>query len=113
MKNKDFQRFITQLPKNESTLHLLDYASLFRLKLIHGFVGDIKNKKVLDVGCGNGSVSYLLGYLGAEVYDLDISKQALVGTKNLCNTKQAENSFEPELLQGDATQLPSDRKALT
>ncbi|MFA5364050.1 MAG: class I SAM-dependent methyltransferase [Candidatus Bathyarchaeia archaeon] len=106
MKSKDFQSFIEQLPTHESSLHLLDYASLFRLKLIHGFVGDIKNKTVLDLGCGNGSVSYLLWYLGAKVYGLDISKQALVGTRNLGNPKQAGNGFESELLQGDATRLP-------
>ncbi|MCW4033993.1 MAG: methyltransferase domain-containing protein [Candidatus Bathyarchaeota archaeon] len=100
MKGKDFQSFIQQLPKNESSLHLLDYASLFRLKLIHNLVGDVKDKTILDLGCGNGSISYLLWYLGANVYSVDISKQALFDTKNL------GTGFDSNICQGDATMLP-------
>ena len=106
MKDKDFQSFIQQLPKNESSLHLLDYASLFRLKLIHNLVGDVQGKTILDLGCGNGSISYLLWYLGADVCSVDISKQALFGTKSLGKTGYSGSRFTSMLCQGDATNLP-------
>ena len=107
MKHNDFMSFVEQQQSSkEAFLHLLDYASLFRLKLIQQFVGDVTQKEILDLGCGNGSVSFLMWYLGAKVCSVDISKQALESTRRLRCLSEPSAQFEPNLCQGDATRLP-------
>ncbi|MDB9891239.1 class I SAM-dependent methyltransferase [Alphaproteobacteria bacterium] len=44
--------------------------------LIHGY-STSKDKKVLDVGCGNGYVLSRYGFEGAEVYGVDITWRAI------------------------------------
>jgi SAM-dependent methyltransferase len=39
-----------------------------------GFFGDIKGKRIADLGCGGGSLSLYLAELGAEVYSIDLSQ---------------------------------------
>lgn len=105
--HKDFVNFIQQgSSSKEYGLHLLDYASLYRLKLIQEFVGDVNGKSVLDLGCGNGALSLLLWYLGAKVHSVDISEQALVSTRNLRSFNERTSHFDPYLSRGDATKLP-------
>lgn len=107
MKHNSFRSFIEQQHSTrEYSLHLLDYASLFRLELVQDFVGDVNGKTILDLGCGNGSISFLLWYLGAKVHSIDISKQALETTQNLRQLSEASSHFDPNLCQGDATKLP-------
>jgi len=88
----------------EKYLYLLDYASLFRLKLIKEFLGAIDGKMVSDIGCGNGSVSFLFQSLGAKVYSVDVSMRALQQTRSLRSLN--EHKFDPSLCQGDAMKLP-------
>jgi 2-polyprenyl-3-methyl-5-hydroxy-6-metoxy-1,4-benzoquinol methylase len=45
----------------------------FRLRLI----GDLRGRRVLDVGCGNGQNAALLARLGAEVTGIDVSAGAI------------------------------------
>jgi 2-polyprenyl-3-methyl-5-hydroxy-6-metoxy-1,4-benzoquinol methylase len=107
MKHNDFMSFIEQQQSSkEAFLHLLDYASMFRLKLIQEFVGDVNEKEILDIGCGNGSVSFLMWYLGAKVCSVDVSKQALQSTRSLRCLSEHSAQFQPNLCQGDATRLP-------
>lgn len=42
---------------------------------IHKALGDIKNKKILDLGCGSGSFSYALVERGAHVIGVDLSEK--------------------------------------
>ena len=40
-------------------------------------VSEIRNKKVLDIGCGDGVLSYFLAKKGGVVTDVDISEKAI------------------------------------
>ena len=61
-------------------------------------LGDVKGKKILDVGCGPGVYASLLTEKGAVIHGMDISKE-LIGIAK----KEAPTA---ELLVGDATRLP-------
>jgi len=56
-----------------------------RYELILDLLGkEIKNKKVLDVGCGDGVLSYLLAKKGANVIGIDSSVEAIKFAKERC-----------------------------
>ena len=45
----------------------------FRFRIL----GDMRGKRVLDVGCGEGSNSLMLAKLGAQVTGIDISPRSI------------------------------------
>jgi ubiquinone biosynthesis O-methyltransferase len=45
---------------------------------------EIKNKKILDVGCGDGVLSYFLAKKGGDVTGIDISEKAIGFAKEKC-----------------------------
>lgn len=47
------------------------------LEYCYKVAGNLKGKRVLDVGCGNGSTSVLLAELGAHVTGIDISPRSI------------------------------------
>jgi len=63
-------------PINQATLER--YASprwphLFSKEMMFALAGDLKGKRVLEVGCGDGVTSVELAYCGAQVSGIDIS----------------------------------------
>ena len=90
----------------EKQLYFLDYASVYRMKIVREFLGTIDGKTAVDVGCGNGSISYLLWSLGANVHSVDVSAKALRTTRSLRSIRKFDAQFETNLFQGDATRLP-------
>jgi ubiquinone/menaquinone biosynthesis C-methylase UbiE len=104
---------------------IIDYVSLFRMKLVKELIGYINGKMAIDIGCGNGSISLLLWLLGAEVSSIDTSIEALQVTRNIRSLSKdsvpVENlqmitrnrdlgeriqKFRTNLCQSDAMQLP-------
>jgi 2-polyprenyl-3-methyl-5-hydroxy-6-metoxy-1,4-benzoquinol methylase len=67
-----------------------------RHQLIHGFLKDIKNKSILDIGCGNGLIS--IPYLnGNKVTFLDVSGKMLeIAQSNIPNENIKNASFRNE-----------------
>lgn len=63
---------------------------------IDRFVGKLKGKKVLDVGCGTGGVLQMLEGLGAEAEGVDVSQAAL----EYCRHKNLKVTL------GDGAKLP-------
>lgn len=51
-------------------------------KLINKIHGSIKNKKLLDVGCGVGDFSIMFTKMGADVTGIDITKEVIEKAKN-------------------------------
>lgn len=64
--------YIKSIKREKSSyLKYLIYESLF--SNILDLVGDIKNKVILDAGCGEGRLSRLLTEQGGDVYGCDVS----------------------------------------
>ena len=62
--------------------------------------------RLIDIGCGNGSISLFLWQLGAKVHSIDTSKEALQVNRSLRNLNEESRHFDPNLCQGDAMRLP-------
>ena len=54
-----------------------EYLDSFERDVIFTFLGRLKDKKVLDVGCGAGRLTKFLKNEGADVYATDISEEML------------------------------------
>lgn len=75
------------------------YLDSFEKDKLLPMLGDLKGKKVLDVGAGTGRLAMRLVRSGAEVLALDVSKEML-GVLNM----KSQNKIETML--GDAERLP-------
>src|SRR5437763_7875096 len=47
--------------------------SVFPLEYAYALLGDVRGKRVLDLGCGSGENSFLLSRRGADVISVDLS----------------------------------------
>lgn len=70
---------------------------------IHGFVysvkclGDIGNKNILDLGCGNGWLSVILAKRGASVDAIDISSEAIDSARIMAKMNHVEENIRFEV----------------
>lgn len=64
---------------------------------------DVRGKKVLDYGCGDGHFTHLLAGLGAQAYGIDISPQLIA--KARASAPPQPSGF-PNFLVGDAHKTP-------
>ena len=82
---------------------LLHKLNPLRLKYITSRV-EIKNKKILDIGCGGGILSEELSKMGAKVTGIDSSKKSI----NIAKKHAKEQDLEIEYINGsilDASSL--------
>ena len=98
--------FLSEATSTSWSYPLFDYASLYRMKLMREFLGNVERKTVIDIGCGNGSISLLVWLLGAEVHSIDISFRALQVARSLRDLNRYTSKFDPNLCHSDAMQLP-------
>ncbi|MFX1532227.1 MAG: class I SAM-dependent methyltransferase [Promethearchaeota archaeon] len=56
-------------------------------------IGKVKNKKVLDIGCGIGLLSFYLARRGANVIGIDLSKNIINFCKNEAKKKELNIDF--------------------
>lgn len=47
--------------------------------------GNITNKKILDIGCGNGELLFLLQQKGADIYGIDYDKKSVIEAQKRTN----------------------------
>ena len=81
--------------------HLARYNSPVykqRVRFVDAYMGDVRGKRVLDLGCGVGFFGNMAAERGAWVTGLDFSASAL--------QLAAEHHPGLELIRGDATRLP-------
>jgi len=53
---------------------------------------NLKNKKILDLGCGIGDITVYFALQGAEVYGIDVSNKMINDAKNLAQKYNVEDS---------------------
>ncbi|MBI4178666.1 class I SAM-dependent methyltransferase [bacterium] len=86
-----------------------NFLRIFDRAIRHSYsiLGDIRGKKILEIGCGTGRQAVWFARRGAEVTAVDISEEAL---KSLRNQAAAENLPGIQILQMDAEhlQFPND-----
>ena len=66
-------------------------------------MGDLKNKKILEIGCGMGINSILLSKRGAKVFAIDLSFKRLLVVRDFLNSTDNRNI---QLLHGNGESLP-------
>lgn len=70
-------------------------------------MGDLKGKKVLEIGCGLGVNAMIMRELGAEVYVTDISSSRLKEFKNISfNSGGGDAKGEIKIFQASAEEMP-------
>ena len=65
-------------------LNVKTFNEVLEKPIILSFLGNIKNKKILDAGCGSGIRSKILARKGAKVIGVDISKNMLDIAREYC-----------------------------
>ncbi len=91
--------------KNRDGELQLDEMSKTVLSDLSGICGELEGKKVLEAGCGRGIISAGLAELGADVYLMDVSKEALsIARKNF-----EDRSLSAYFIHGDILDLPFGR----
>ena len=75
-----------------------------RFRWVLRSLGDVKGKKVLDVGCGDGALTYRIIKKGANVIGIDNSKEGI----ELAQEIFAQKKVSAQLILSSAYQIPSD-----
>lgn len=75
-------------------------------KLIKSFIGNVKNKDILDLGCGTGRYTLPLAKKGANVVGVDFSKAMLKKAK----IKAKQTGVKVELINEDITKYSPKKK---
>jgi len=75
-----------------------EYTSIFDI-----FLGDLKDKIVLDLGCASGISAILLGLRGAKVIGIDISPELIEQANNLA--RETSGDLDVKFEVGDAENL--------
>lgn len=85
------QRFFNAIAlANKDISDNLSQWDLYALKLL----GDIKNKNVMEIGCGTGILTLELCKSGAKVMAIDLAEQAISIAKNRIKVAGFENSVK-------------------
>ncbi len=74
----------------------LDTSSFFQKAYLKfkDILEDFKDKKILDVGCGSGNLSFYLAHRGASVIGIDLSKNLIDYCKNIAKNQSINIEFK-------------------
>lgn len=87
--NKNGWNELVRSGKNYSNTSLPEYGPFMRNEEYFNIFKDVKNKKVLELGCAKGeSLKYLQTKGASEVWGIDISEEQIKYAKIMC---QLEN----------------------
>jgi ubiquinone/menaquinone biosynthesis C-methylase UbiE len=93
--NQESWNVISRSYQNENRISLDDvhYGPVAPGERALKLLGDVKEKKVLEIGCGGGQNSIVLTKWGAEVTGLDISEVQLEHANNLAKEEDVNVKF--------------------
>jgi SAM-dependent methyltransferase len=69
-------------------------------------LGDVRGKRILNIGCGDGTRSILLALKGAHVVGIDLSKQAIGAARARAYSHAVSKSTEFHLLSAGIVHRP-------
>jgi ubiquinone/menaquinone biosynthesis C-methylase UbiE len=72
------------------------------------FLGNIKNKKVIDIGCASGTSAMLLAMRGADAVGIDISPKLIEQANNI----KKDMGIDVEFKVGDAEKLDFENESI-
>lgn len=87
--NKDaeeFKKIFNEHGENYAKMKERDINRKYLSKIILSILGEVKNKKVLDAGCGAGDGCRMLAKKGAKVTGIDISEKMISLAKERCKS---------------------------
>jgi len=104
MKKELFWDFAYSSEKRSKALDMIDgEIPKISIQFSYSLLGDIQNKKLLEIGCGSGYQTILFASKGAQVTAIDISKESVQATRTLCKRNNVQNAeikqMAAELLQ--------------
>jgi len=73
------------------------------------FAGDLRGKKILDLGCGGGSLTYILAKAGAEVTGVEQEGLGLQFAKENLMTVDRDKNWKYSFVQASAYELPFEK----
>lgn len=81
---------------NINTNFDLDNEDFFKLayQKFKNILGNIKGKKILDIGCGNGALSFYLARKGAKVTGIDLSNNFIEACQKAAKSSNLNLEFE-------------------
>jgi len=100
---KSEEKYYSKKKPRPGKIPKLEDQSFFRLANLKfkNMLGNVKDKKVLDVGCGRGNLSLYLAQEGAIVIGIDLSKNYIA----LCKARMNELDLKIEFMVMNA-QVP-------
>jgi SAM-dependent methyltransferase len=103
----------TSLVLHESDIHRYQHPredAIFPLEYAFHLLGNIKDRVVIDLGCGDGVNTVILASLGARVLSVDISKENLDLTARRAAANKVDGGVT--LLHADALAIPVEAAAV-
>lgn len=98
--NRNWEEMITRNPRAFNAYQQARYGWILRV------AGLVEGKKVLDVGCGGGSLTYLLAKAGAEVIGVENEELGLTFANRNLSSVDAEKKLHWSFSNASAYDLP-------
>ena len=81
--DKLYEKFHTTTSKHKHLVNCNDFTHGPLITILNRYVSE--NEKILDLGCGTGSIDFYLASKGFRVTGIDISKRAIESCKQNAN----------------------------
>lgn len=98
--NRNWREMMSKDPRFFNAYQQARYGWILRL------AGDVKGKKVLDLGSGGGSLTYILAKSGADVVGVENDELGVEYSKNNLFEMNRNKNLKYSFIQGSAYKLP-------